>query len=68
MENLFLMQTLVKTYISNGAQVSQTVARLLVKNGVEEAETNIKARATKPKKEEPEPEAETRLHYGVVNR
>lgn len=46
----------VKKYIKNGAQVSQSAARLLVKNGVNEAEKFIEVRASKPKKEAPAPE------------
>lgn len=46
----------IKNYIKNGAQVSQSVARLLVKNGINEAEKFITTRATKPKKEAPKPE------------
>lgn len=46
----------VKKYIKNGAQVSQSLARLLVKNGINEAEKFIVARPTKPKKEAPAPE------------
>ena len=46
----------VKKYITNGAQISQSVARLLVKNGINEAEKFIIKRATKPKKEAPKPE------------
>ncbi len=48
----------IKKYISNGAQVSQSVARLLVKNGINEAEKFIVKRATKPKKEAPKPAPE----------
>ncbi len=47
---------LVKKHIGNGAQVSPTVARLLVKNGVTEASKFVVARPTKPKKETPKPE------------
>ncbi len=47
---------LTKKYISNGAEVSQTVARLLLKQGVSEVEKFIKKRPTKPKKEEPKKE------------
>ncbi len=43
-------------YIKNGAQPSQTVARLLVKNGIKEAGSFVKQRVSKPKKEEPKPE------------
>jgi len=43
----------IKKYIKNGAQVSQSAARLLVKNGVNEAEKFIEIRASKPKKEVP---------------
>ena len=39
-------------YIKNGAQPSQTAARLLVKEGVKLAEKYIKKRVSKPKKEE----------------
>lgn len=39
-------------FIKNGAQVSQSAARLLVKNGIKEAGKFIEQRATKPKKEE----------------
>ncbi len=41
----------IKKYISNGAQLSQAVARLLVRNGVKEAGKFIETRPTKPKKE-----------------
>jgi small subunit ribosomal protein S16 len=47
---------LVKKYIANGAQVSQTVARKLVKEGIKEAGKFIEQRSTKPKKEAPAPE------------
>lgn len=43
-------------FIKNGAQVSQTVARMLSKAGVEEAGKFIEQRVTKPKKEAPKPE------------
>ena len=46
----------IKKYIKDGAQVSQSLARLLVKNGVNEAEKFIETRPTKPKKEAPAPE------------
>ncbi len=46
----------VKKYISNGAQLSQSAARLFVKNGINEAEKFIITRPTKPKKEAPKPE------------
>lgn len=49
-------QEKVETYIKNGAQLSQTVARMLVKHGVKAAGKFVKARATKPKKEAPAPE------------
>lgn len=42
---------LVKKYIANGAQVSQTVARKLVKEGIKEAGKFVEKRASKPKKE-----------------
>ena len=47
----------VKKYIANGAQVSQAVARKLVKEGVKEAGKFVKQRVTKPKKEAPKEEA-----------
>ena len=46
----------VKKYISNGAQVSQTVARKLVKEGIKEAGKFVIQRPTKPKKEAPKAE------------
>ncbi len=46
----------VKKYLSNGAQLSQTAARLLAKNGIKEAEKFIEKRVQKPKKEEPKVE------------
>jgi small subunit ribosomal protein S16 len=46
----------VKKYITNGAQVSQTAARKLVKEGIKEAGKFIEQRATKPKKEAPKVE------------
>lgn len=48
----------IKKYIANGAQVSQTAARLLAKNGVKEAEKFIETRVMKPKKEAPKVEKE----------
>jgi small subunit ribosomal protein S16 len=50
----------IKKYIKDGAQVSQSLARLLVKNGVNEAEKFIETRPTKPKKEAPAPEKEVK--------
>ncbi|MDH3324489.1 MAG: 30S ribosomal protein S16 [Candidatus Peregrinibacteria bacterium] len=47
-----------KKYIVNGAQMSQSAARLLVKNGIKEAGKFIEERQTKPKKEAPKPEVE----------
>lgn len=41
----------VKKYLSNGAQASETAARLLAKNGVKEAEKFVKKRVMKPRKE-----------------
>ncbi len=41
----------IKHFIKNGAQMSQTAARLLVKNGVKEAGVFIEERKSKPKKE-----------------
>mgnify|MGYP000542485819 CR=1 FL=1 len=49
-------QEKVAFYIGNGAQMSQTAARLLSKAGCKEAGNFIVARATKPKKEAPKPE------------
>jgi len=49
-------ETLVKKYIANGAQVSQTAARKLMKAGVKEAGKFIEQRSTKPKKEAPKVE------------
>ncbi len=46
----------VKKYIANGAQVSQTAARKLVKEGIKEAGKFIEERSTKPKKEAPKKE------------
>jgi small subunit ribosomal protein S16 len=46
----------VEKHIANGAGVSQSAARLLVKHGVEVATKFIKKRPTKPKKEVPAPE------------
>ena len=43
-------------YISNGAQMSQAVARLLTKDGLKEAGKFVVARASKPKKEAPKPD------------
>ncbi len=42
-----------KHFINNGAQPSQTVARLLVANGFKEAGKFVAQRASKPKKTEP---------------
>lgn len=41
----------VEKYINNGAQISQSAARILVKHGVTAAEKFVQARPTKPKKE-----------------
>ena len=46
----------VKYWISVGAQPSQTMARLLVDQGIKEAQKFIAARTQKPKKETPKPE------------
>ena len=46
----------VLQYIKNGAQMSQTVARKLVQEGLKEAGKFVIARPTKPKKEEKKPE------------
>ena len=46
----------IKYYIGNGAQVSETVARKLVKEGLKEAGKFVHDRPTKPKKEAPKPE------------
>lgn len=43
-------------YIKNGAQMSQTAARILSKHGIKEAGAFIEQRASKPKKEAPKPE------------
>ncbi|MCF7830787.1 30S ribosomal protein S16 [Candidatus Gracilibacteria bacterium] len=43
----------VKHFIKNGAQLSQTVARLLVTKGFKEAGKFVTERATKPKRTEP---------------
>jgi len=53
---------LVEKYIKNGAQVSQSAARLLAKNGCELAGKFVEQRASKPQKteapkEEPEEES-----------
>lgn len=45
-------------FIKNGAQMSQTAARKLSKDGLQEAGKFIEQRASKPKKEEPKPEVE----------
>lgn len=42
----------IEYYLGNGAQPSQTVARLGTKNGINALEKFIKTRVTKPKKEE----------------
>lgn len=57
---LVIDKELVIKYIKNGAQVSQTAARLLVKNGIKEAGKFVAQRVTKPKKEvaKPEPKEE----------
>ena len=46
----------VVKYISNGAQMSQAVARMLTKDGLKEAGKFVVARASKPKKEAPKPD------------
>jgi len=40
----------IKHYIKNGAQMSQTAARILTKNGFKEAGAFVEQRATKPRK------------------
>jgi len=45
-----------KRYLKNGAQPSQTVARLLNRDGIKEFEKFIIKRASKPKKEAPKAE------------
>ena len=42
----------IEYFISNGAQPSQTVARLAVKQGMKDLEKFVKKRVTKPKKDE----------------
>ena len=42
----------IKKYIDNGAQITQSVARKLVKEGIKEAGKFIIERTAKPKKEE----------------
>lgn len=49
---LVVDKDLAEKYISNGAQPSQTAARLLAKYGIKAAEKYIEKRATKPKKED----------------
>ena len=44
------------TYLKNGAQMSQTAARILSKHGIKEAGAFIEQRVSKPKKEAPAPE------------
>lgn len=44
-------QAAIEKYINNGAHVSQSAARLLVKHGLALAGKFVKKRATKPKKE-----------------
>lgn len=51
-ETMNLNTDRIKYWISVGAQPSQTVARLLFKEGVTEAEKFIKSRPTKPSKAE----------------
>lgn len=51
-------QEKITLYVNNGAQMSQTAARLLSKAGCKEAGKFVVARVTKPKKEEPKPEPE----------
>ena len=46
----------VEKYLQNGAQVSQSAARILAKNGVKSCEKFILTRASKPKKEAPKKE------------
>lgn len=55
---LVIDSNLVQKYIKNGAEVSQTLARLLVKQGIKEAGKFIKERASKPKKTEAPKEEE----------
>ena len=55
-------KSLLEKYIKNGAQVSQSVARLLVKEGFALAGKFVKARHTVPKKEpKPEPVEEKEI-------
>ena len=46
----------VEKYLQNGAQISQSAARILAKNGVKSCEKFILTRASKPKKEAPKKE------------
>lgn len=48
---LVVDKDLAEKFISNGAQPSDTAARLLSKHGVKSAEKYIAKRVTKPKKE-----------------
>ena len=47
-----LKKDIIVKYLSNGAQPSQTFARLAAKNGISEIEKYIEKRFTQPKKEE----------------
>ncbi len=46
-------QERITHFVKNGAQMSQSVARLLTKQGIKEAGAFIKERATKPKRTAP---------------
>jgi len=58
----------IKKHIANGAQLSQTAARLLTKAGLKEAGKFVEQRVTKPKKEEQKPEPkEENVEEGIEN-
>jgi len=53
-KDLVLKTDRIEYYISNGAQPSQTVARLAIKQGMKNLEKFLDKRVTKPTKEEAE--------------
>jgi small subunit ribosomal protein S16 len=57
-ETLKFNQERILHWVNNGAQVSQTVARLLLKEGVNEMKKFVKQRASKPAKVKEEPKKE----------
>ncbi|HEY5713918.1 MAG TPA: 30S ribosomal protein S16 [Candidatus Gracilibacteria bacterium] len=65
--SLVFDEALAEKYIDNGAQVSQTAARLLTKSGFKKAGKFVQARVSKPKKEAPKPEVKEEEETPIEN-